>query len=287
MRLAPIRFFALLGILVGVGFRSWAQCPEPGVNESLYGSDAWNGYVYEGLNDFSTASFLGTLNQSAEFDELFATNQTDGGCTFQLETFSVRFKNRQSFACGLHTFTVTSNNIARLSIDGGSTFIINNASGTGQATVHLTGGIYELVLEYVHDTGSPEIHFEFDVDPGDYAGEIAGDQVICDNPADPAAFTSLSPARFCSEQPASYQWQVSFNGGSYTNIPGATSLTYNVPAGLAAGNYLYKRLATDASTSTTIESNEISVVVDIPEGDQSSFGSGSWTAYAYEGADNY
>lgn len=287
MRPALLRFLALFWILVGVGFRSGAQCPETGVNESLYGTDTWNGYVYDGLNDFSSANFLGTKNEATEFNETFASGETEGGCAFALESFSVRFKNRQTFACGLYTFTVTSNNIARLSIDGGNSFLINISSGSGNATVHLTGGIYELVLEYVHNTGSPQISFDFDVVAGgDYAGEVSGDQVICNDPADPVAFTSLSPARFCSGNPATYQWEVNFNGGGYTDIIGATGLTYNVPAGLAAGNYMYRRRAADGIV-TPIYSNEISVVVSIPEGDQSSFGTTSWMAYAYEGADNF
>jgi hypothetical protein len=287
MRPAPIRFFALFWILSGIGFQSFAQpCPETGVNESLYGTGAWNGYVYDGLNSFSSDNFIGTKNEASEFNETFASGQTDGGCSFTLETFSVRFKNRQTFACGLHTFTVTSNSTARLSIDGGSTFLINIASGTDDATVHLTGGTYELVLEYVHNTGSPQIGFEFDVvSGGDFAGEVSGDQTICDDPADPVAFASLSPARFCSGIPALYQWEVSFNGGPYSNIVGATGLTYNPPAGPAAGNYLYRRRATDGTT--TVTSNDISVVVDIPEGDQSSFGNATWIGYAYEGADNF
>lgn len=285
MRPAPIPFIVLFWILVGVGFQSWAQpCPEEGVNESLYGEDAWNGYIYDGLNSFGS-NFLGTKNEATEFNETFATGLTDGNCPLTLTTFSVRFKNRQTFACGLHTFTITSNNIARLSIDGGNTFLINITSGTGTASVHLTGGIYELVLEYVHNTGSPQISFDFDLDVGDYEGQVSGDQVICNNPADPVAFTSLSPARFCSGNPASYQWEVSYNGGAYTNIVGATGAAYDPPAGLAAGNYLYRRRATDGVT--TITSNDISVIVEIPEGDQTSFGTTSWLAYAYEGADNY
>ena len=166
MRPALLRFLALFWILVGVGFRSGAQCPETGVNESLYGTDTWNGYVYDGLNDFSSANFLGTKNEATEFNETFASGETEGGCAFALESFSVRFKNRQTFACGLYTFTVTSNNIARLSIDGGNSFLVNISSGSDNATVHLTGGIYELVLEYVHNTGSPQINFDFDVVAG-------------------------------------------------------------------------------------------------------------------------
>jgi hypothetical protein len=286
MRPAPIRFFALFWILVGVGFQSGAQtCPEEGVNESLYGEDAWYGYIYDGLNSFGS-NFLGTKNEATTvFNETFASGQTDGNCPLTLSTFSVRFKNRATLSCGLHTFTITSNNIARLSIDGGSTFLINITSGTGNASVHLTGGTYDLVLEYVHNTGSPQIGFDFNAVVGDYAGQVSGDQVICDNSPDPAAFATLSPARFCSGSPASYQWEVNYNGGGYADIIGATGATYNPPAGLAAGNYLYRRRATDGTT--TVTSNEISVVVDIPEGDQTSFGTTLWMAYAYEGADNY
>lgn len=289
---APNRFCVLIiALVVGSAATSVAQCPETGVNLSEYGTPGWNGYLYDGVNAFDPSNFWGTLAQPQTFNETFSDLLTDGGCAYIDETFSVRFKSRQSFACGLHTFTIGSDYGVRFSIDGGNTFPINIASGTGYITtdytVHLTGGTYDLVIEYFHTTGTPRVTFSYSVasGSGDFAGEISGDQTICDNPADPAAFTSLSVARFCSELPASYQWEVNIDGGGYNPITGATALVFDPPSGLAAGSYLYRRKAT--AGLVTIVSNEISVVVDVPQGNETSFGTGQWFAYAYEGADNY
>src|SRR5690606_17994942 len=133
--------------------------------------------------------------------------------------------------------------------------------------------------------GGQQVSFSYSFDPGDFGGEVSGDQTICNDPVDPAPFTSLSPARFCSELPASYQWEVNLNGGGWNPVSGANSLSYDVPSGLASGSYLYRRRAT---AGPDIEySNEISLVADIPLGNQTSFGTGQWLDYAYEGADNY
>ncbi|HEY4656170.1 MAG TPA: hypothetical protein VIH22_16745, partial [Cyclobacteriaceae bacterium] len=181
-----------------------AQCPEPGVNQAEYGTDAWNGYLYDGVNTFDAANFEGTLDQaSLVFDEQFTAGTTDGGCAYTPETFSVRFKNRQTLSCGLHTFTIGSDDGVRFSIDGGSTYLIDIPSGTGYATsvvdVHLTGGDYELVLEYYHNTGANRVSVAHSEVLGDFEGEIAGDQTICNDPVDPVEFTSVSSATFCSQ----------------------------------------------------------------------------------------
>src|SRR5690606_27490616 len=134
--------------------------------------------------------------------------------------------------CGLHTFTIGSDYGVRFSIDGGNTFPINIPSGTGYTTtdytVHLTGGFYDLVLEYYHNTGGgQQVSFSYSFDPGDFGGEVSGDQTICNDPVAPAPVTGLSPARFCSELPASYPWEVNLNGGGWNPVSGANSLSYD------------------------------------------------------------
>lgn len=293
MRPAPIRFFALFWILLGVGFKSGAQCPDMSVNQALYGTDSWKGYVYNGVNTFDPLAFIGLKDQTTTvFDEQFGTLTTDppASCPLTPEAFSVRFKNRQDFPCGLYTFNIGSDYGVRFSIDGGTTFLVNIPSGTGYTvtpvTVHLSGGTYDLVLDYFHETGPQRVSFDYVFTAGNFGGVVSGDQTICANPADPAPLTSQSVARFCSELPAGYQWEVNIDGNGYNQIPGATMVTYDPPAGLAAGSYLYRRRAT-SSASELIYSNEISVVIDIPQGDETAFGTDEWNAYAYEGADNF
>ena len=60
------------------------------------------------------------------------------------------------------------------------------------------------------------------------AGVIYNDQTICSG-ATPAAFTSLSAASYTGGT-LTYKWQKSTDGINFTDIPGATSLTYASPA---------------------------------------------------------
>lgn len=62
----------------------------------------------------------------------------------------------------------------------------------------------------------------------------------------------------------SYQWQVSTNGGSYSNISGATNASYT-PATTytnAGGTYKFRRMASDGSSSAY--SNEYTLTVNAP-----------------------
>ncbi len=87
-------------------------------------------------------------------------------------------------------------------------------------------------------------------------GEIAASQSICYN-ALPAPFTSVSPASGGTGA-MSYQWQSQTGVGPWTNIVGATGLTYSVPSGLTITTN-YRRVATNACGSG--ESNVITVTV--------------------------
>src|SRR5690606_24369418 len=138
------------------------------------------------------------------------------------------------------------------SIDGGTTLLINKPSGTGYTatpgTLHLSGATYDRAPDYFHETGGQRVRSDYVLTAGTFRGVVSGDQTICANPADPAPLTSQSVARFCSELPAGYQWEVNIDGNGYNQIPGATMVTYDPPAGLAAGSYLYRRRATSSAS---------------------------------------
>src|SRR5205085_1368292 len=73
------------------------------------------------------------------------------------------------------------------------------------------------------------------------AGVVAADQTIC-SAGDPAAFTVTTAATGTA---LTYQWQSSTTScaAGFTDIAGATSATYDVPAGLATTTY-YRRVVT-------------------------------------------
>jgi hypothetical protein len=87
-------------------------------------------------------------------------------------------------------------------------------------------------------------------------GTIGSDQGICGN--NPAAFTELTPSTGLGI--LTYQWQISSDNITYTNIAFATSATYDPPAGVIAVTY-YQRvtISTLNGVSCTALSNHVTV----------------------------
>ncbi len=85
------------------------------------------------------------------------------GCSLTTDNFSVRYKLTQTFANGNYQFTVGGDDGYRLSLDGGSTWAINNwgdhSYATSTYTVALNGSV-NMVLEYYENgTGQNRISF--------------------------------------------------------------------------------------------------------------------------------
>ncbi|NOT37108.1 MAG: SUMF1/EgtB/PvdO family nonheme iron enzyme, partial [Saprospiraceae bacterium] len=91
-------------------------------------------------------------------------------------------------------------------------------------------------------------------------GSIAADQTICSG-GDPVAFTSVAAS--CSGT-LTYQWQSNTTGcaGSFTNIAGATSATYDPPSGLTVTTY-YRRVATCTINGVPCDINSNCVTVTV------------------------
>jgi gliding motility-associated-like protein len=88
-------------------------------------------------------------------------------------------------------------------------------------------------------------------------GIIASNQNICINTS-PAAFTNTQSAS--GGWGHTYQWQDSISGGSWQNIVGATSATYDDPNNLVQTRY-YRRAAISTSGCSTVYSNTLTVTV--------------------------
>ncbi|HRG39896.1 MAG TPA: SdrD B-like domain-containing protein, partial [Saprospiraceae bacterium] len=93
-------------------------------------------------------------------------------------------------------------------------------------------------------------------------GTLNGDQTICSG-GDPTAFTINSSAS--GNGTLTYQWQKNTSGCSstFSNISGATSVTYDAPSGLTQTTY-YRRVTTNSfnGSNCTSNSNCITVTVD-------------------------
>jgi len=88
------------------------------------------------------------------------------------------------------------------------------------------------------------------------SGSINGDQTVCYN-GDPSTLGNASSGSVW----VNYQWQSSLTGtGGWSDISGATSSTYNPPAGLTQTTY-YRRRASTCGGAADVYSNIITVTV--------------------------
>ena len=260
-------------------------------DQVTYGSGSWIGYVYDGADNYS--DYQGFVTESEMFDQSFVGSNTTypiNGCDINTQTFTVQYRMNQTFACGDYTITIGADDGVRLSIDGGSTYILddysNHAYRTVSTTVQLDGN-YNFILEYFENGGDNRVTFDYTFAAvAGTGGDIDASQSFCGNVAvDPAAFTSVTAASFCSGGTPSYQWQESSDNVSFTDIGGATSITYDLTTFPVATTRYYRRAAIDGTD--TVYSDTLSVVNDQVLGDETSFGSGSWIGYVYDGANNY
>lgn len=135
-------------------------------NTSLYGSSTtWNGYVYAGIN---FEEYKGMVTETTGVSLAF--NQNFGGssvyyptsdCSVLTDFFSVRYRMHHNFPPDSYTFTVSGDDKYRLSLDGGSTWVIdrwnmNTGNTTRMYTSNLSGA-YDMVLEYYDMDGSNNI----------------------------------------------------------------------------------------------------------------------------------
>ena len=163
--------FALFAIS---NFSNSQSCTPQG-NQTSYGtSNVWRAYVYDGTS-FNTYKGYVTEGSagSPNFDESFGGSNTTfntNGCSTTTETFSVRFRLTKSFTNGTtYTFTVGGDDGYRLSLDGGTTWVINQWNDQSYTTTTYTtsslSGSKNMVLEYYENSGENRISFSV-VNPG-------------------------------------------------------------------------------------------------------------------------
>ncbi len=153
---------------------------------------------------------------------------------------------------------------------------ISGTPGWATVTLNLDFGNNTVEWRYVKDgfgsTGDDrgfvdEIRF---VDATNLnAGSITGNQTLCSggNPANLAS--TASGESYSNTQ--NYQWQFSDNGSTWTNIGGATGLSYNPPSGLTQRRFYRRRL--QDGCGFTGYSNTVTVTVNpLPNGNLTTVG---------------
>lgn len=161
------KFLFLIIITFTTALAVKSQCSSPTGDQNTYGTNnVWIGYVYDNSN-FTT--YRGYVNEgtssNANFDQSFGGDNVTyntTSCNVQTETFSVRYKLTKLFANTNYTFWVGGDDGYRLSLDGGSTWVINNWGDHGYTTSSYTAtlnGTYNMVLEYYENSGQNRVSF--------------------------------------------------------------------------------------------------------------------------------
>lgn len=146
--------------------QTFAQCSPQG-NQTSYGTNnVWRGYMYNNVNFGNYRGYVTEGNASSpNFDQSFGgdnVNFSTYNCFVNTETFSARYKLTKTFTNGTYDFTVGADDGYRFSLDGGTTWVINQwndqAYNTTTYTVQLNG-TYNMVLEYYENTGDNRLSF--------------------------------------------------------------------------------------------------------------------------------
>lgn len=285
----------LVILAVLFGLNGFAQCGSAQGDQTTFGSESWIGYFYDGANNFASADYQGYNTESEIFNQTFCGNNCTfaiNGCSVTTETFTVRYKMNKNFSNAIYRFTVGGDDGVRLSVDNGSTYLINGyvnqAYTTYTGIAHLNGSS-NLILEFFENSGQNRVSFTYTNLGNSYGGIVDASQNICGSGTiDPAPFTSTEPAMFTTGTVA-YQWQQSNDNSVWTNISGATGTTYDIPSGFPAGTTRYYRRQANNGAGSTAYSNTLTVVAssNTGAGDEVTYGNESWIGYVYDGADNF
>ncbi|MEJ7646070.1 MAG: PA14 domain-containing protein [Chryseolinea sp.] len=286
-------FLVMIFWLVLPASQAQAQCIPAG-NQTSYGADSWIGYVYDGANSFAT--YLGSLTQTQNFDQSFCGGNCDfpidANCTVNTESFSIRYRMALTVTtCGTYPITLGGDDGVRLSIDGGATWEMtslynDHAYAEVTQNIYFMATTYNLVIEYYENATMNRVRFNMGARNGDRTGGVIGvSQTLCQSSIDPAIFNSEIAAQNCTGDTPGYQWQISSDNVTYSDITSATSGTYDA-ASQPAGIRYYRRQASLAG-GPDVYSNVVSVSAESTQGDQTTYGTNTWIGYVYDGVNNF
>ena len=224
--LFPLRTILLIHIIMIMSGAVAAQPCTPQGDQTTYGTNnVWIAYVYQGIN-FNR--YKGYVNEgvagNSNFDESFggtSVTYNTNGCSIKTDTFSVRYKLTQTFADGDYNFEAGGDDGYRFSLDGGSTWVINNWGDHSYTsttyTVHLNG-TYNMVLEYYENFIDNRVTFKV--------------STACIGNGDPAAYGASSWTGYMYQGMNFNTYKGFVSEGSAVNPNfdesfGGTNVTYN------------------------------------------------------------
>jgi hypothetical protein len=177
----------------GGSYSNWKTISFTTPADEISGNGEWKGYVYQSSstdiwqNRFTGGEYRGMVTEPAQFTRNTSSAWTGTTSawvgTAPSENFAVRYKMTYNFPCGNYNITIPSvDDAARLSIDGGQTWLSNlcygsiycGSAGLWETTSYVNGtytasvfldGQTDLVLEFYEASGAASVGFQFAVAP--------------------------------------------------------------------------------------------------------------------------
>lgn len=230
---------------------------------TVYGTNGvWRGYVYDEQNFtvFKGTMLEGTAANNSLIDQNFGGDDVTfytNSCPVYSQGFSVRYRLRRTFNNESVTFLVGGDDGYRLSLNGGTNWVIENWNDhnwmTGSYTATLNG-TYDMVLEYYEANGSNRVTFDMNamvlpVELLRFNGNLQNNQ------------THLYWATTLNSNTQEFTIQKSTNGSTYTNagqvkasagIKTATGVQYAFTDAVAfTGNQFYRLKMVDQNGIVT------------------------------------
>src|SRR5690606_8756695 len=149
---------------------------------------------------------------------------------------------------------------------------------------------HQFILEFRTTTFQNIIGFDIQYLGAGEPGVIGDNQVMCSAPFDPVTISEDAPPAFmCTgDVTPTYQWQISVDGMAWSDIPGATSIDYNPPAGHTFTRYYRRQDKDDAGNE--LYSNTITVLynTDAPPYTGTEYGiAPEWIGHVYDESNDF
>ena len=252
-------------------------------SQTTMGNGNWVGHVYNWYGNappspFTNANYVGYYNEnSAVINQNFGGNTTcfpvysDGVIRTNIytETFAVRYRMQSTKPAGCYMFTIKGDDGIRLYNDGALVFNEWKDQGTNTYTNILVnlGENANLVFDYYENGGGNDVGISsVPFDSSTNSITAPSSVTVCNNVA-PGTINGSSYAYFGTtiNPTIFYQWQVSNNNITFTNINGATGQNYTPPATNVGANApiikYYRRVISSTSNPNGCKFESSSIAI--------------------------
>ena len=250
-------------------------------NPNVAGTNTWIGHVYNwsGVTPppggtsptspantfpFTAANYLGYYNINNEtITENFGGDNVcfpvlSNGTTrtnVRTETYAVRYKMRSTRPAGCYIASFRGDDGIRLYVDNQLVFnewVQQSPTQYFNVFIYLDGDS-DIILDYYENGGQNVVEFNLtNFDTNSNSISLIGNSQVCNNVAPGFIDGSEYVYRGTTINPTiNFQWQVSTDNITFTNIPGATLENYTPPATTTAGFRYFRRIVSAAANAAS------------------------------------